>query len=462
MNRPQPPSYHLVRACMFNGGSQAAVLAALMTLVTATGPVLAADVAAPTTLTELVRSAVATNEVVGYADTDIQRAQADVKLVSSALLPRVDLNATWWRFKDEQSIELAPGEEFVIRPLEDWVWSAELRQTLFYGLRDWRARDVARLNRDIADLDRMTAINNLTLAVAAEFYTFVSRRESVEVARSALEANQGQLKLTQRLFEVGEATSADTARWRSEVAGSKQRLVLAEGAAEISRRRLARLAGVPAVGELRTPGPIPAPPGDDPLLRTQALDHRLEMATLRHQLEAAGLMIKVESGAWLPELDAAVQYLQQKAAFPSDSWMSFSLNLKVPIYDGGLTKARVIRAKADLRDVKWLQVEVTREIQNQVDDAAVTYRTATAALEAAHERNLASRQAYDQVERAYRVGEATSVDLLTATTDAIDAANAEIIAKAQREYQAIALRHAIGLSPLPDLDLSKSNEDETP
>jgi outer membrane protein TolC len=189
------------------------------------------------------------------------------------------------------------------------------------------------------------------------------------------------------------------------------------------------------------------------------MDQRLEMRTLRHQLEAAGLMIKIERGGHYPELDAGIQYLQQKAAFPSDSWASFSLNLKVPIYDGGLTRARVAKAKADLRDVEWLQVQVTQEIENQVDNAAVTYRAATAALDAAHERNLAARQAYDQVDRAYRVGEATAVDLLTATSDAIDGANAEIIARAERELQAIALRHAIGLSPLPDVDFSRKTED---
>lgn len=434
----------------------------VMALLAAVLPLAAAEADPPTTLSELVRSAVATHPTVGYAETDIQRAQADIKLVSSALLPRVDLNGTWWRFQEEQSIELTPGEDFVIRPLEDWVWSADLRQTLFYGLRDWRARDVARLNRDIANLDRMTTINDLTLAVAAQFYTVLAARERVEVARTALEANRGQLKLTDRLYEVGEATAADRARWRAEVAGSQQRLVVADGDYEIGRRRLARLAGVPEIGDIRIPGPIPAPAGDDQQLRSEAMSQRLEVATLEHQLEAAGLMIKVERGAWLPELEAGMQYLQQKAAFPSDSWASFSLTLKVPIYDGGLTKARVAKAKADLRDVQWLQVQVAREIEDQVDNAAVTYRAATATLEAARERNLAARQAYDQIERAYRVGEATSVDLLTATNEAIDAANSEIIAKAQREYQAIALRHAIGLSPLPDVDFSNESEDETP
>jgi outer membrane protein TolC len=191
------------------------------------------------------------------------------------------------------------------------------------------------------------------------------------------------------------------------------------------------------------------------------MDTRLEMAALRHQLEAAGLIIKIERGGWYPELEAGVQYLQQKAEFPSDSWASLSLTLKVPIWDGGLTKARVVKAKADLREVEWLQVQVTQEIEDQVDSAAITYRAAAAALDAAHERNIASRQAYDQVDRAYRVGEATAVDLLTATTEAVDAANAEIIARAEREFQAISLRYAIGLNPIPDVDFSRNSEDES-
>ena len=125
--------------------------------------------------------------------------------------------------------------------------------------------------------------------------------------------------------------------------------------------------------------------------------------------------------------------------------------------------ARVARAKEDLREVELLEEEIRKAISDQVDAAAVSYRAATAALEAASERREASREAYRQVDRAYRVGEATAVELLDATTEATDAANTLIIATAQREYQAIALRHAIGLPPLPDLDSSTpTSEEATP
>jgi outer membrane protein len=426
-------------------------------------PLLAQDQGALSTLPELVRAAIATHEEVARADSQIRRAQADIKLTSSALLPRLDLNGSWTKYQDELAIELVPGESFVIRPADDWLWSADLTQTLFYGLRDWRARDIAKLTRDIAELQRTTVINDLTLTVAAAFFTAVAAEQRVEVERVALEANSTQLQVTERRFDVGELSVADVARWRAEVAAGRQRLVVAEGEAEITRRRLARIAGVSEVGQLVTPGPIPVPPGEDESLRQQAMDGRLEMATLRNQLEAAGLYVQVQQGGWLPELDANVQYLEQKSEFPSDSWLSLSLDLRVPVYDGGLTAARVARAREDLIEVELLEVEVRKAISDQVDAAAVTYRAATAALEAAGERREASREAYRQVDRAYRVGEATTLDLLDATTEATDAANTLIIAKAQRQYQAIALRHAIGLPPLPDLDPSSPiSEEPTP
>lgn len=440
-----------------------AVAGILLSIGLLPAPLLAQNQGAPSTLPELVRAAIATHEEVARADSQIRRAQSDIKLTSSALLPHLDLNGSWTKYQDELAIELVPGESYVIRPADDWLWSADLTQTLFYGLRDWRARDIARLTRDIAELQRTTVINDLTLTVAAAFYTAVATEQRVEVERVALEANQTQLKVTERRFDVGEVSVADVARWRAEVAAGRQSLVVAEGEAEISRRRLARIAGVAEVGQLVTPGPIPVPPGEDESLRLQAMDGRLEMATLRNQLKAAGLYVQVQQGGWLPELDANVQYLEQKSTFPSDSWLSLSLDLRVPVYDGGLTAARVARAREDQIEVELLEAEVRKAISDQVDSAAVTYRAATAALEAAGERREASREAYRQVDRAYRVGEATTLDLLDATTEATDAANTLIIAKAQRQYQAIALRHAIGLPPLPDLDPSSPlSEEPTP
>jgi outer membrane protein len=444
--------------------SRAAIVVLLVsTLGIATGTAFGQEGDPPSTLRDLVLSALSTHEKVERADSQIRRSQADLKLVSSALLPSLDLNGQWIRYQERQVFELGPGEEFEVRPREDWNWSASLSQTLFYGLRDWRARDIAKLNRDVARIDRRTAVNDLSLEVARVFYGALAADRRVEVNRIAHEEIEAQLRVAERRFEVGEVAVADVARWRSELAGARQRLVVAEGDAELSRRRLALLVGVPELDRLIDPGPIPTPPGTDTELVAIAEEQRLEMIALKHQLEAAGLYIKVERGGWLPELDADVQYFNQKAEFPSEDWLSFSLSLRVPIYDGGFTASRVAQAREDLVEAQLLGRTLRRAITDQVNSARISYRAATAVLDAARERTVAARQAYRQVERAFRVGEASSVDLLDATTETTDAENSHVIARVQREFEAISLRHAVGLSPLPDLDFSDTyNEDGAP
>ncbi len=406
----------------------------------------------PTTLRELAVSALRTNENVAIAENNVARSESRVKLARSLLMPSLTLNGTTTWYQEEATIDLGEGDPFVIVPSNDWSWSADLQQTLFSGLRDWRARDVARLERDRAELEYHTAANNLVLDVAASFLIATSDAERVSVAQSTLEQIESQLRVAERRFEVGETAVADVARWRSERAAAFQRLVTAQGAAALSMRRLERLTGVRDIKELQPLGSVSTPPGSDSDLVELALRQRLEMAALEHQIEAAGLMVKIEKGNWLPSLDARVQYFQQKAAFPTNDWMSVALVARVPIYDGGLTAARVAEARQDVRDVELLTRQVRKGIADQVDSATIGYRAAVASDDAARERVAAAEEAYTQVERAYRVGEASATDLLTTTAEQTDAQTTAIIARAQREYQAIALRHAVGTTPLPDLD----------
>jgi len=410
------------------------------------------------TLSELVLQAIETHEAVQIADSEIRRAQADVGLARSALMPRLELNGSYTFYNDDLSIELSPGESFVIRPAQDFTASIDLRQNLFTGLRAWRARDIAKLNRDIANLDRWTTINDLTLEVVRAFYDAVALAEWVEVREIVLEENENQLKVAERLFEVGENSIADVARWKAQVASAKQALTVAVGDANLAHNRLERLVGATDLGELTSPGPIPIPAGTEDELTNDAFDRRPEMLTLIHQLEAAGLWVKLERGNWYPQLEAAGQYFQQKSGFPANDWMSLTLILRVPIYDGGVTKANVAKAKEDLRQVELLDQTLRRTIEDQVDSAYIGYEAASAVYDAARERTEASRLAYRQVERAYRVGEASTTDLLNATTEATDAETSQIVARVQREFQAIFLRYAVGMPLLPDLDFRQMSQ----
>ncbi|MCK5379096.1 MAG: TolC family protein, partial [Acidobacteria bacterium] len=356
----------------------------------------------PATLRDLAEDALLTHEKIARTDSDVRRAEARIRLARSVLMPTLELNGTTTWYGDEATLDLSPTDTFVIRPSNDWGWSADVQQTLFSGLRPWRARNVALLQRDQALLERTTTANNLVLEVSAAFLRATADAQRVDVARSNLEQIESQLKVAGRRFEVGETAAADVARWRAERAAAHQRLVVGKGDAALSLRLLERLTGSDPIEALAPLQGIPAPGGPDDQLVNQALATRLEVATLEHQIQAAGLMIKIEKGGWLPEVTAQAQYYSQKAAFPSQDWTSVSVTATVPVWDGGRTAARVAEAREDLRQVEFLEREIYRGIANQVDAAAIGHRAAVAADEAAEERVEAAREAYHQVERAYR------------------------------------------------------------
>jgi len=238
----------------------------------------------PTTLPELARSALETHESVAWAESQLRRSQAHVRLARSALMPRLELNGNWTRFREEQTIEFAPGEDFVITPLQDWNYSADLSQTLFSGLRDWRAKDLAFELRDAAQLDRYTASADLVLEVSRAFIEAVAARQGLQVRLQAEEQAKEQLRVARRRFEVGEVPSVDVSRWLARVAEERQQVVVAEGRVELTRRYLARLSGVDGLGELQPLPKVPVPPGSSQDLLQLALDQRVELQALDRRL----------------------------------------------------------------------------------------------------------------------------------------------------------------------------------
>ncbi len=429
------------------------VLAALLLALTLSLVPVVAGASDAVGLPELVRLALATDETVALADSEVRKADFDVHLARSALMPRLSLDGTWTRYQDDLRWDVGEGQSIVIRPLEDWNWNADLTQTLFSGLRDWRARDLATVRAEAARFDRLTSRLDLGVRVAQAFYDLLAARQTVHVRKAAVTQSESQVHVAQRRFEVGEVASADVLRWKARLAEDRRTLVRAQGIERLVARRLARLCGVDPPEKLATPAPVQAPSGSREALIAQAMADRPAVRSLERMLQAAGLMIRIEKGAWYPQLDAHLQYFRQRSTFPSADWLSLSFTAHVPIYDGGLTAARVAKAREDEAQVRLEQRALAKRIGDEVDSARIALETAEASLQAALEGRNAAREAHRQTERAYRAGEATATDLLEASSSLTEAEAAVVLARWQRELQAIGLRRAVGMEPIPNVTL---------
>jgi len=403
--------------------------------------------AAPLGFEQAVAMALEANEDVLALAT--REAQADhlVGLARSAVLPRLELSGVYTRYKESVDFEFTEGESFTLRPREDWNAQATLTQPLFQGLREWNALKGAKVLHRAAVADLESGVQEVAAAVAAAFTECRTATAERAVRSHGVDLAEAQERSATSLADAGEVTDLDVQRARALVLAARVELVRATAAETLAYRRLTRLLGL---GEDERPelGPLPAPlPADATLagLLASARERRRELRAATDRVRAAELAVKVERGGWLPTLDLTAQYFRQQALFPSQDWLSGSLNLTVPVYDGGATAARVADARAEHRLAVLERSRLEKRIADEVDAAWTEHAIATATLEMVAAQLAAASEAYRQTEIRYREGDATATDLLSAQDDLTAADLGHARARFRLDLAGVELARAAGL-----------------
>lgn len=116
--------------------------------------------------------------------------------------------------------------------------------------------------------------------------------------------------------------------------------------------------------------PLPDPPPDNvqPLM-AEAIRNRPELASLRYEEEAASRTAKAERELWMPSIStvASIGLVPLGVTALENRYGAVGVNVNLPLFNGGLFKAR--RTEAELRDrsvqenVKDLQNRVARDVK---------------------------------------------------------------------------------------------------
>ena len=110
--------------------------------------------------------------------------------------------------------------------------------------------------------------------------------------------------------------------------------------------------------------------------------------------------------------------------------------VRVPVFEGGETRARVQRAQAELRIREAELADLTGSIRYDVSAALLDVRAADAGVEVADSARTLSRQELDQAQDRFKAGVASTLELVqaqesvaTATEQYIDSLYAHAVAK---------------------------------
>ncbi len=407
-------------------------IAAGLALVLAARLVGAPRAAETLTPESAVALALANHPALRAADRDVDAAVADGRLARSGWLPRVDLTEDWMRstnpvfvFASKLGQERFSMSDFDIAALNrpDAFTNAAtrvvLKQNVWDAGRTHLYGKAAAFGVDASSDSRERTRDEVAFGAVRAFWDAVLAGESVGVARAAEEAAKANADLARRHEDAGLAVASDRMSAEVRLAEVQAMRIRAEQGVTVARAALRQALGT---GEDREFDLVPSsvepgsPEGDAEARVADALAQRFDLRALDARLEQAKVGERIARSHRLPEIGVGAQ-AEWNGSAPlgndGNNW-SAGVSLRVPVFDGRETAARVARAAADREKLEALRAAMSEGIRLEV-------RAAWADRVAAAERLGVAKAAVAQAEEALRIvrdrydeGVAVMVELLAA------------------------------------------------
>ncbi len=274
------------------------------------------------------------------------------------------------------------------------------------------------LQYNVLALDHFSLVNN-TLALAENLYwrSFIAR-ENIALQKEILAQRREDLRITEEKFRQQLIPRLDVIRAQAKIEEADSLVVDAESTYQSALAEMASLAGGTAV----------TPASEALLMPTlsvkagveEAREQRNDVRSIEAALERGRVLKTLAAKGMSPVLEGSVGYTMltdAPVAQQRQNEFLLSLNLSVPVYDGGETREDVAEKTKTIEALE----ESLRARRNSVAEEvvkAITQWERAAAIEASKRKQLArSNEELRITQLMYKEGMGAQIDLLNAQVD---------------------------------------------
>jgi TolC family type I secretion outer membrane protein len=279
-----------------------------------------------------------------------------------------------------------------------------------------------------------------------------------------------QLQASQDRFRVGEVTRTDVAQSEARLENAKSALMTAEAALAASRANYQRVVGM-APGTLKTPDSMPELPAN----LDEAIELAMEMSpgvkAAKHNEEAAKYGVRSAKGALMPTVGVQASWtdrtssgfsVEANTSFNSPSEVkSIGVQVSVPLYAGGARYSAIRRAKQLHSQSRLNILQAERVAQEEVFVAWDNYRAAVGRITSTEASVRANEIALEGVKQEAYVGSRTTLEVLNAEQELLNARVSLVSAKRDEVVAAYNLVSSVGRLTAKGLGLGIDVYDET-
>lgn len=264
-----------------------------------------------------------------------------------------------------------------------------------------------------------------------------------------------ELRAAQDRFDVGEITRTDVAIAQARLASSDSALAAARGNLAVSREEYRSAVGH-APGNLSALPKPPATAKSAASARALARQRHPDMAQAQHSVTIADINVELARAAIKPALTGSARASIDQNGNDSSS---IGVTLSGPIYQGGALTSAYRQAVAQ-RDAARAGLHLAGlKVDQDVGNAWARLTVADARLQATEQQIRASQVAYRGTKQEAEVGSRTTLDVLNAEQELLDAQSGQISARTDRYIAVYNLLAAMGLLTADHLRLGLATYD---
>ncbi|MEM0945092.1 MAG: TolC family protein, partial [Pseudomonadota bacterium] len=261
-------------------------------------------------------------------------------------------------------------------------------------------------------------------------------------------------------------TRTDVEQARARLAASRSTLAANEGSLENSIDSYRRNVGKDP-GKLLPPPPIPELPDSEAEAIAIGLQNDPALLFNRIEREATGFDVKAAIGNLLPQVSIQGS-TQQFNTFEDDigdataRTAAVGVFVTIPFYSGGANYSAVRQAQASVEGAEANITTEMRNVRQSVGLAWASLRVARAQIRAGNLEVRAAELAFEGVREEAKVGARTTLDVLDAEQETLDARAGLITAQRDEYVAAYQLLQAMGLLTVDHMGLDVGDAGNDP
>ncbi|MPQ48955.1 hypothetical protein GCQ56_18310 [Marinifilum sp. N1E240] len=397
-------------------------------------------------LDKYIKLGLESNLVLKQKELSHQEAIVKLKEARGLFLPEVSLNARYSISRGGRTIDIPVGDMMnpayeslndltgsdfpmlqnvsnLLQPEKEQETKLELIQPVF-NRSIYLNKQIQKENLGMSEADLNRYRETLVYQIKEAYYNILKTENVVQLMQSTKELVRENLRVSQKLLDNDMVTKEYVLRSKTEV----NKVALSETEAlkghKLAIAYLNFLLNRPLEEPINTDIKAAAIQSFNQLhLADQAVNKRAELKIMDHQIESLDLLAKVNSAANMPSLTFVANYgfLGEEYNFGSDDDVfTGTLSLNWTLFKGRVNKRKRQQTLIRKQQAELSKANLSNSIRFEVKESLLEVNRQKRNIELSETQSSESQEVYRIIDKKYRIGESTLLELMDARTNMTD------------------------------------------